>query len=289
MKKHIFSFALMLTTLMTVCKVMGQDDLDAINISNEAVPQIDYQQYLSKKDKEDILATKTKAILIEALKKKKRINTSQSTLQKSENNQSFPKIISVGDEESFVSIPVSFSFTQETSDIVDAKDGQLFSQKNIQVVASGGNITCSDLSALTPHPGEEFKNLPDVPKAKAEGKCQYEHVFGEPPPYIDFELRQIMIQTRVTSEFGDEFLEQGPVFVSQYSAVHPKRGLSVQWFQNGANRTGTQVFGRCPPFQRADEFSHNFEIYVTAPVGWSYNGPVPFATAPFIRTNFVRC
>lgn len=76
----------------------------------------------------------------------------------------------------YISFPVTFSFDSSTAqDTITEQD----SPSN--VVRSGGNIVCTNISADAPHAGEQFPNAPKVPKAKASGECSYSHVQGTPP------------------------------------------------------------------------------------------------------------
>lgn len=226
---------------------------------------IDYEQYLSESAKKEIAIKITQSRIVE------RINN--GTLFDNE-----------GVEGEVGSITIPVSFTREA----DYSDGlRLGEQTTSSNGYSAGNIECWDLQAQTPHRGERLPSLPKVPKAKAEGKCKYVHGVGTPPPWVDFELRQMLLQYRISQDpiLGDDTLR----LVGESVEFHRERGLEVQWFTNGPNYTGTQVFGRCPLSGHTDLYVHDFQIYVIPAPGWYYHGPRPFMTAPTVRSNLISC
>lgn len=118
-----------------------------------------------------------------------------------------------------------------------------------------GNVTCS-FNVQAPHagsgPGGSF-----VVKAKSNGTCNYQHVSGQMPPTITWDLNQVLVDH---GEIGNG----GPNVANEF---HVRNGLSTTWSASSA-----QVF-----FSTCNNglYSHADFMFVYPPAGWTYNGPQP--------------
>jgi hypothetical protein len=254
--------ALLVLTFFSFASV-AQDDL-TVDESSKVSTQIDYEQLLSESAKKEITAIFARSGFAETI-----------------NNGTLFDNIGVDGEVLSLSIPVTF-----TNEADYSKDFKVGEQHATSTPNSGGNIECWDRKAHTPHRGEEFLGLPKKPKAKAEGKCKYVHVYGTPPPWVQFDLKQKLTQYRISP---DPIFGQDTVSLAWESVkTHTKQGLEVQWWPNAPNYTGTQVFGRCPWTGETDLYVHSFQINIVPAPGWSYTGPHPFVQSS-ASTNLISC
>jgi hypothetical protein len=267
-QKLKFIFSLLFLTLFCFSSVAQEgstedNNLTLTNESSNESAKIDYGQYVS--------------YVSEAGERESAIKITRSRIAKSIKNGNFFNSLGLAGEMGELVIPVSFTKKADNSNGLQGDE-----QDETSVISTGGgDIRCWDLQAQTPHLGEIFSGAPKVPKAKAIGKCEYIHYSGTPPPWVDFELRQVLIQIEVT----DNWIPKGETAV-----YHRKTGLLVEWLANKVRQfPGTQVFGNCPPSGTHDIYVHDFQIEIYAPPGWTYTGSRPFAKAPEIASNQLSC
>jgi len=259
--KSIFSLLVLTLCFSSEAQERWVENGNVTSLSNSSKfsEKIDYGQYLSEAGKREIAIKITRSRIAERIK-----------------NGTLFDDLSNANEVGSLTIPVTF-----TKDMDFSKDVYSGEQHQTNTVSGYGNVRCWDLQADTPHIGLQFPNFPSVPKAKASGKCEYIHGGGTPPPWVDFELQQVLIRIP-TMAYGLE---------TEYVAFHRQQGLSVEWYPNAPDLKGTQVFGRCPSSSGEYNaiFINDFQIEIYAAPGWTYNGPRPFATVSQPRTKALSC
>lgn len=121
---------------------------------------------------------------------------------------------------------------------------------------SGGNVTC-DINTQHPHAGSGPGGT-TVVKAKSSGTCTYEHYFGNQPPWIDWDLQQVLIHLTNAGPFGTPLT---------YFAWHGRTALDVRWSASSAQVFSTSCVN--------GDYHHADNVWVNPPPGWVYSGPQP--------------
>lgn len=122
---------------------------------------------------------------------------------------------------------------------------------------SGGNVSCN-INTQSPHAGSGPGGT-WVVKAKSSGTCDYEHIVGQLPPPITWDLQMALM---------DYASNPNPLGIPEMTtATHRRIGLNVAWSASSAQVfSSTCVNG---------SYFHVDVVWVVPPSGWTYVGPQP--------------
>ena len=124
-------------------------------------------------------------------------------------------------------------------------------QERSAVPPGAGNLNCN-INVQNPHKGDISGQ--QLPKAKASGTCDYEHLSGTPPVSFGFNLFQI--------------LNRAPAAEGLWSNPNWEYGLSVSWSPPEAQT----VYA---PTCANDSYLHTVLVYFVPPPGWTINTQNP--------------
>lgn len=153
-----------------------------------------------------------------------------------------------------ISIPVSFLPLKPAS--IEGRSGAE-NTSGASTPGGGGNISCN-INTQNPHAGSGPGGT-IVVKAKSSGTCQYDHVYGQPPPTVGWDLMMMLM------DYASNPNRLGIPMIT--TATHTRNGLNVTWSSSSA-----QVFsGGCVN----GTYFHGDVVWVLPPPNWTYSGPQP--------------